>query len=88
MTKNIRESELALKTWTPLPPTLDTDVVSDPDIVGNLQQVSQLSSDTSSGGSSMHDTECGLCWRVCNFHKQNLEYRVAISSLKSHAVVR
>jgi len=61
MTKNIRESELALKTWTPLPPTLDTDVVSDPDIVGNLQQVSQLSSATSSGSSGMHTPQSVGC---------------------------
>ena len=37
MTKNMRESELALKTWTPLIATLDSDVVSDQAIVGNLE---------------------------------------------------
>jgi len=38
-TKNTRESKLALKIWTAPTRTLDTDVVSDPVIVGNLQQI-------------------------------------------------
>jgi hypothetical protein len=35
--KNMRKSELALKMWTPLIATLNSDAVSDPAIVGNLE---------------------------------------------------
>jgi len=54
MTKNMRESELALKTWTPLTATHQSDVVSDSVIVGNLEQIAQMGSGTNSGGSSLH----------------------------------
>jgi len=54
MTKNMQESELALKTWTPLTETLDSDVLSDLVIVWNLEQIPQMGSGTNSGSSSLH----------------------------------
>ena len=46
MTKNMRESELALKTWTPPTPTLDSDVESNLGIVGNIEQIAHMGSGT------------------------------------------
>jgi len=54
MTKNMRESELALKTWTPPTPTLDSDVESNLGIVGNIEQIAHMGSGSKSGGSSLH----------------------------------
>jgi len=54
MTKNMRESELALKTWTPRTATHQSDVVSDSAIVGNLEQIVQMGSGPNTGGSSLH----------------------------------
>ena len=54
LTKNMRESELALKTCTPLTATNQSDVVSDSAIVGNLEQIAQMGSGSNSGGSNLH----------------------------------
>jgi len=53
MTRNMRESELALKTWTPPTHTLETDEASDGDVVAALQHVCAMGTPTSSEGSSM-----------------------------------
>ena len=53
LTKNMRESELALKTWTPLTAMNQSFVVSDSVIVGNLEQIVQMGSETNSGGSNL-----------------------------------
>jgi len=50
MTKNLRESELALKTWTPFTATLQSDIVLDSVIVRNLEQIAQMGSGPNSGG--------------------------------------
>jgi len=50
ITRNMRES--ALKTWTPPPPSLETDWASDADVVAGLQHVCALEAATSSEGSS------------------------------------
>ena len=52
--QNMRESELALKTWTPPNPTLDSDVESNLGIVGIIEQIARMGSGTKSGGSSLH----------------------------------
>jgi len=53
ITRNMRESKLALKTWTPPPLSLETDWASDADVVAGLQHVCALGAATSSEGSSM-----------------------------------
>jgi len=56
MTRNMRESELALKTW-PFPPphnpALETDEATDADVVAALQRVCAMGAATSSEGSRM-----------------------------------
>ena len=61
MTKNIRENELVLKTWTPLTATLQSNVVSDSVNVGNLEQIAPMGSAPNSGGSSLHTTPSMSC---------------------------
>ena len=53
MTRNMRESELALKTWTPPPAPRVTDWVTDADLLASLQEVCAMGAVTISVGSSM-----------------------------------
>ena len=52
MSRNMRESELALKTWNPPYPTLETDEATDGDVVAALQHVCTMGAATSLEGSS------------------------------------